>query len=433
MKPNAWPRRSIDPAKWTWYSLLAAPFVDDEHINLLEVRAAHLMLRWRTRTPARIGTRFFHLLDSQVALAVLCKGRSSSWKMNRVLRRVGALTVAAGFLPAWGYTMSLWNPADKGSRRFSNTKGRRAAHPRRTRPRRAKVKKTWMSKAEFQRRNQKYLKGFDSTLGYPGEGPRLAAARRVGRSRVRVLPGIRKGLKARVPGRRTSKERRQARKGIKLRDGVLQPVTRRLYAEAFVRLWAWAKRPPPDTISNITTYDRFLSEYIEHAWADGLTRGEAGNALSASLHIYPELRGRGRLVDSWYLLNAWNKYEEPMRAPPMPITVAISLAWYFIRQGHLGGALLILVGFDCFLRTGELLSLILDDFTFDDTGKGVVKLGHTKTGKRHASFEASAVNDPACGLLFKKLQKKHCPRIPVSGTMFLSPSHRYSTSCSRMG
>ena len=133
--------------------------------------------------------------------------------------------------------------------------------------------------------------------------------------------------------------------------------------------------------------------------------GEAGNALSASLHVYPELRGRGRLVDSWYLLNAWNRYEEPMRAPPMPVKVAISLAWFFVRQGHIGGALLILVGFDCFLRTGELLSLIIEDFTFDDTGSGVVKLGHTKTGKRHAAFEASAINDPVCGLVFRKYLK----------------------------
>ena len=46
----------------------------------------------------------------------------------------------------------------------------------------------------------------------------------------------------------------------------------------------------------------------------------------------------------------------------MPVDVAISLSWFFVRSCHLGGALLILIGFDCFLRTGELLSLIWDDF-----------------------------------------------------------------------
>ena len=424
MKPNQWPRRSIDPAKWTWYSLLAAPYHDEEHINLLEVRAAHLMLRWRSRNVARIKTRFFHLLDSQVAIAVLCKGRSSSWKMNRLLRRVGALVVAGSFLPAWGYLMSQWNPSDKGSRRFERKGVKKSAVPRRSRPRvKGKTAERWGQQWNFQRRNRTYEKDFDSTKGYPGEGPRLAKARRIGRSRVRVLPGVRKFVGERVLGKRTSAERRAARKGLRLRDGVILPKTRALYRDAFIRLWAWARRAPPDEVSNIPAYDRFLSGFIEHAWAKGATRGEAGNALSASLHVYPNLRGRGNLTDSWFLLNAWNKYEVPMRAPPMPVEVAIGLSWFFVRNGHLGGALLILIGFDCFLRTGELLSLILDDLSFDDNNQGVVKLAHTKTGQRHAAFEAATINDPAIGLLYKRLRAALPPNTSGRNYVFLSKPH----------
>lgn len=91
-----------------------------------------------------------------------------------------------------------------------------------------------------------------------------------------------------------------------------------------------------------------------------------------------------------------------MRALSMPVEVAISLSWFFIRKGHLGGAFLILVGFDCFLRTGELMSLIVQDFDFDTQGIGVVRLGHIKTGRRHAAHGGSTINDPACGLLFKR-------------------------------
>ena len=87
-------RRLIDPAKWSCYSILSHPHRDTEHINLLEVRAAHLMLRWRSRTAVRTRTPFFHFLDSQAAQAVLCKGRSSSRQMNRLLKRIGALPVA---------------------------------------------------------------------------------------------------------------------------------------------------------------------------------------------------------------------------------------------------------------------------------------------------------------------------------------------------
>ena len=98
-KPASWPRRSIDPAKWSWYPLVAHRFYDAEHINILEVRAAHLSLKWRTRASKIIGSRFFHLLESQVALAVLVKRRSSSWRLNRALTRSNALILAGYLFP----------------------------------------------------------------------------------------------------------------------------------------------------------------------------------------------------------------------------------------------------------------------------------------------------------------------------------------------
>ena len=129
LKPGAWPRRSIDPARWEWYTLVAHRFHDEEHINLLEVRAAHLALRWRSRNAQRIGSRFFHLLDSQVALSVLVKGRSSSWRLNRALSRVNALTLAGSFLPSYAFVQSEWNPSDKPSRRWMKSRAGPSANP----------------------------------------------------------------------------------------------------------------------------------------------------------------------------------------------------------------------------------------------------------------------------------------------------------------
>ena len=130
-------------------------------------------------------------------------------------------------------------------------------------------------------------------------------------------------------GRRTFVERRIARMGISLRDGVISSKTKELYASALVRLWAWARRSPPDTIHSVEIYYKFLAGVIEQSWTRGTARGEAGNALSASLHMYPQLRGNGRLVDSWYLLNAWSRYAIPMRAPPMPDQVTVALGVLF--------------------------------------------------------------------------------------------------------
>ena len=70
-----------------------------------------------------------------------------------------------------------------------------------------------------------------------------------------------------------------------------------------------------------------------------------------------------------------------MRAPPMPVEVALALAWFFVRSGHIGGAVLIVFAFDCFLRTGEMLSLIIADIVLGADDTGVIRLAHTKTGQ----------------------------------------------------
>ena len=60
--------------------------------------------------------RFFHILDSRVSSCVLAKGRSSSVLLNRILRRVASVLLAADLvvLPLW--TISAWNYSDYGSR-----------------------------------------------------------------------------------------------------------------------------------------------------------------------------------------------------------------------------------------------------------------------------------------------------------------------------
>ena len=103
----------------------------------------------------------------------------------------------------------------------------------------------------------------------------------------------------------------------------------------------------------------------------------------------------------------------------MPALVAVALAWFFVRHNQLGGAFLVLLGFDCFLRTGELLSLTLADIVISEDDLGVVKLSHTKTGQRHAAFEASTILDPACGRLFRALKRQLPAGIHEDNYVFL--------------
>ena len=109
----------------------------------------------------------------------------------------------------------------------------------------------------------------------------------------------------------------------------------------------------------------------------------------------------------------------------MPPLVALGMAWWFIRNQHLGGALLIIAGFDSFLRTGEMLSLTLGDFSIDDDYRGVIKLEHTKTGQRHAAFEASVIADPMVGKLFTLLKRTLAQDTHPDHYLFAGTQHAF--------
>ena len=117
-RPDALIRSTVDPRRWVWKTAKAWPWQKKEHINLLELRSILRPLEWRARTSSFHSCRFLHLSDSQICLAVLVKGRSSSRKINRILRRIAALCLALNLLPLWSWISSKLNPADEPSRRY---------------------------------------------------------------------------------------------------------------------------------------------------------------------------------------------------------------------------------------------------------------------------------------------------------------------------
>lgn len=114
-RPDAFPRTTINPQ---WAVARAYPFLDKEHINVLELRALLMAFEWRARRGSSGDERSLHLTDSQVALSVAVKGRSSSKRLNKVLRRFASLQVAHGIWPILCWVESHLNPADEPSRRF---------------------------------------------------------------------------------------------------------------------------------------------------------------------------------------------------------------------------------------------------------------------------------------------------------------------------
>lgn len=121
-RPDSAPRTSIDPSRWIWTVAHAWPYRQEEHINILELRAILHTLEWRARGAGFQKVRFLHLADSQICLAVLTKGRSSSRKLNRLLQKICALALALNVYPLWAWVESRLNPADGPSRRFEDAK-----------------------------------------------------------------------------------------------------------------------------------------------------------------------------------------------------------------------------------------------------------------------------------------------------------------------
>jgi hypothetical protein len=104
--------------RWDWKTKDAWRWKHEQHINMLEAQAFLHHLRTRSADPRRHNERFVHVLDSQVAVGVLAKGRSSSHRLNRICKRVAGLALATNQYPLYLWTISKWNYADLGSRIF---------------------------------------------------------------------------------------------------------------------------------------------------------------------------------------------------------------------------------------------------------------------------------------------------------------------------
>lgn len=100
-----------------WATAVSAPWRHVQHINELEGQACLLGVQHLLRSRRFWGRRVVFVSDSRVMVGALRKGRSSSWGINRVCRRVAALQLATGILPAWLWCPTDVNPSDKPSRR----------------------------------------------------------------------------------------------------------------------------------------------------------------------------------------------------------------------------------------------------------------------------------------------------------------------------
>ena len=105
---------------WHWKTILSYRWSQPQHINVLEISAFLVELRRRTRVTSQLQKKFVNITDSRVMFHVLTKGRSSSERLNRIVRRIGAVSMVSQVYAYHLWTISKWNFADHASRRFDN-------------------------------------------------------------------------------------------------------------------------------------------------------------------------------------------------------------------------------------------------------------------------------------------------------------------------
>jgi hypothetical protein len=89
-----------------------------EHINVLEARTGVVTLSAMVKKDLLFGQRRLLISDSQVTIAVMTKGRSSSAALNYVARRHAAICLATSTKTYWRYVRTWRNVADGPSRGF---------------------------------------------------------------------------------------------------------------------------------------------------------------------------------------------------------------------------------------------------------------------------------------------------------------------------
>eukprot|EP00971_Amphidinium_carterae_P178514 3541450-Amphidinium_carterae.2 len=172
----------------------------EQHINVQEAVAVRVALKLMARRVEVHGSRVPILVDSLVVQSVLSKGRSCSRPLNKVVRSIAMIALFANLQLLTGWIRSEANPSDDPTRLASLRTPLAREETLIMSIRQVACEWAYPFQATLQMWHDKgwdhrhATRLFDTTLGFPGEGPRLSWAGqkqdlRDTDLRVRVQPG----------------------------------------------------------------------------------------------------------------------------------------------------------------------------------------------------------------------------------------------------
>lgn len=189
----------------------------------------------------------------------------------------------------------------------------------------------------------------------------------------------------------------------------------RSYKRALLHFFRWLEDENEPIPSKASVLDDLLAQYLEHLWMDDINITYAGHVLSALRRFYPQLRYKLPVAKQFF--SNWKSVHVTQQAVPMPADVALALAGVAVKVGDLRLALLLLLCFTAFLRTGEITGLQVSHVEADPaTGQIILALPATKTSKQ--KMESVAVYDSLLAFFTYEVLRT-CPDKSLGG---LSPN-----------
>eukprot|EP00971_Amphidinium_carterae_P236640 4696746-Amphidinium_carterae.1 len=340
----------------------------DAHINEKEMLAARTAIRAAASDVSLHSTRLTVAIDSQVVVWLLRKGRSSSKKLNRLLKSCMAWMLSARLRlhPLWISTEG--NPADDPTRGVPLRSAELPSDELVQALHRIPSSLPWA--AEMTRLLWAPCRmSFDDTLGFPGEGPSLA------------------------------------RKHIDLRLSV-QPGTIRRYVTCVNRVreirreWlALEGLPPLEELCNGSNGDSLspiLGAFVQYLHDSDAPYTHALEALAGVQFFHPNVQGS--IHGAWKALRTWGQQKPIQVRSPMPLPILLALVTTALVMGWERTAGVLLLGFEALLRPSEMGGCLRGHLSLPGDLYGhpycaILSLPETKTASRTVKLQSVLIKD----------------------------------------
>ena len=187
------------------------------------------------------------------------------------------------------------------------------------------------------------------------------------------------------------------RERLPLQDLAIKAATLQQYTTSINKFFSHAQLTPQQFMhAPASALDWQLAVYLQHMYDASRPFDSAGKALHAAVFFRQDLKLR--LPQARQCLKGWDRNRPKASHPPLTWELTVVIACTFARAHRSAAAMAMLLGFDCYLRCGEMLRLRRCDVVLPhDSRMGqahthmAVVLKEAKTGKNQSVTIASPV------------------------------------------